>query len=87
MQICMLYAHSEVLTYTQAKYDEMTQKERDIAQKSDAEQIQEIMADVMKGGGPMTLQKHMADPESREMLMTLTKLLQNAGMVPPGASR
>ena len=49
--------------------------------------FQEIMADVMKGGGPMTLQKHMADPESREMLMTLTKLLQNAGMVPPGASR
>ena len=46
--------------------------------------FQEIMADVMKGGGPMTLQKHMADPESREMLMTLTKLLQNAGMVPPG---
>ena len=45
MQICMLYAHSEVLTYTQAKYDEMTQKEREIAQKSDAEQIQEIMAD------------------------------------------
>merc|ERR1719199_2173069 len=29
----------------QAKYEEMTQKERDIAQKSDAEQIQEIMAD------------------------------------------
>merc|ERR1719409_1556996 len=29
----------------QAKYDEMTQKEREIAQKSDAEQIQEIMAD------------------------------------------
>ena len=49
--------------------------------------FQEIMADVMKGGGPMTLQKHMADPESRDMLMTLTKLLQNAGMVPPGASR
>ena len=49
--------------------------------------FQEIMADVMQGGGPMTLQKHMADPESREMLMTLTKLLQNAGMVPPGASR
>merc|ERR1711871_1059247 len=46
----------------------------------------EIMAMVMKGGGPMTLQKHMAEPESREMLMTLTKLLQNAGMVPPGAS-
>ena len=45
MQICMLYAHSEVLSYTQAKYEEMTQKERDIAQKSDAEQIQEIMAD------------------------------------------
>jgi len=49
--------------------------------------FQEIMADVMQGGGPLTLQKHMADPESREMLMTLTKLLQNAGMVPPGASR
>ena len=39
------FAHSEVLTYAQAKYEEMTQKERDIAQKSDAEQIQEIMAD------------------------------------------
>ena len=49
--------------------------------------FQEIMADVMGGSGPATLQKHMADPESREMLMTLTKLLQNAGMVPPGASR
>lgn len=49
--------------------------------------FQEIMADVMGGSGPATLQKHMADPESREMLMTLTMLLQNAGMVPPGASR
>ena len=46
-----------------------------------------MLVEVLTGGGIMTLKKPRADPESREMLMTLTKLLQNAGMVPPGASR
>mmetsp|Transcript_33278 Transcript_33278/g.102228 ORF Transcript_33278/g.102228 Transcript_33278/m.102228 type:complete len:223 (-) Transcript_33278:11-679(-) len=45
--------------------------------------FQEIMSDVMGGGGPSALNKHMHDKESREMMMTLTRLLQGAGMVPP----
>ena len=47
--------------------------------------FQEIMKDVMGGGGQGALQKHMLDPESRDMLLKLTTLLKDAGMVPPVA--
>ena len=45
--------------------------------------FQEIMKDAMGGGGQAAIQRHMVDPESREMLLTLTSLLKDAGMVPP----
>ena len=47
--------------------------------------FQEIMKDVMGGEGQAALQRHMADPESRDMMLKLTTLLQSAGMVPPKA--
>jgi len=45
--------------------------------------FQDILKDTMGGGGPDALAKHMADPESRDMLLTLTNKLKDAGMVPP----
>ena len=42
--------------------------------------FQEIMAAVMGGGGQEAVQAQMADPEARQMMMTLTRLLQKSGM-------
>jgi len=47
--------------------------------------FQEILKDTMGGGGAGALSRHMADPDAREMLLTLTTVLKDAGMVPPRA--
>ena len=47
--------------------------------------FQDILKDTMGDGGPDALAKHMADPESRDMLLALTNKLKDADMVPPQA--